>query len=1345
MIAWTPATDDGDVLYDLWLNDTLHTEGLTENSTVLEELAPLTSYTARVVAKDTTGHITEDGPQAGFSTLDITAPTFAEGDVLMAEANTDGLVSLNWPAATDNVAVANYEVKTGNTSLIQVDGDTLTAPLEAPVADGESLTVQLIARDASGNVSVPGLSLTIESDDTTAPAFPDSASLVISSITPNSATLAWTPATDNVSVVAYRVYLNGDFLQLTPALALTLDELLPGSVYDVEIRAIDGLGNESANSLTGAFATPDLAPPTWDAGALTVSDVTPSSLTLAWPAASDDVAVMEYDVRQDGALLGTVPADTLTMEVTALNPWTTYTFEVFARDINGNLSWESLSATAKTSDNSPPTWASGALEVTAVTANAVSIAWPLATDDVGVVNCKIMVDGAIGPTLSGDVTTTTITGLTPWTDISFQVTAFDAAGNASTALEVAVKTGDIQAPVWPSDANLQVTVSADGKTATVDWPEALDDGEGASYTLTVDGFEVGTYAWTTTEGTLADLKAGSVILVAVSPRDAADNVGMPLTATVSVPDVEVPTWPEAFASWSATQNTVTLTWSQAQDNVGVSGYRVYQLDTLVAETGSTSAVISNLEPGQSYPFTIQAGDTSGNWSEDGPSATAITEDIYDPGFRRLSRTQYNASLANILVAAYPYCYDSNGQPTDPYVAPCKVNWSLSSVFKTLESAGYGEWKLHAKNYPTDERIRAENELRGGHKRLDNRVFDAHASAWTSAAMNIAKNYYDGPGDYNGPAGLGDDMVWAPCQWDNDAGITNFATIEELQEHCISEFIWSFGRKVFRRPLTMEQHDALMEIYYADLPQYGPSELQTTNGPGFHGENAAVWRRTMRNTVATMLSSPYFLYHVELGDDAGNLTAHELANRLSYHFWNQPPDEELAAVADDNTLVDDPDVYSAQVNRLASDTRALSSVKEFYEGYFRTDDMVDLLRQTGAGTHYHSPYPNEDTSHIAAPGGGSKYYHTAHLRTAMQRELLNLGAWYTWTEPGTYADMFQSNKHFLECINTHNNVKCSGAGPYSYYAYGIGNVTSRSEGIAANWCVDEEPGSCEAMGYQNTATGYRAGTEPVDLPGPNRHGLLTRISFLAHDTKYKRPIRRGLKIREMLLCDPVPPPENCDVVKPPNVSGHCEAPDGTQGGPCMHVSKCNEDAGEVCVNPNLEVELTTREKVELITEEPGTTCYGCHATTINGFGHALGHYSSEGRYREKEPMFSTLKAAHWKSGIWNFMYYMRPEEDYAPIDDTGTTLYKGEWVEIDGAEELATFLLNTGGLEWCWAREYFRFSHRRLERAEDLASIEEMAEQMRNGMTLSEAFKSIAFTPQFKALDKPTSVLEEVQP
>ena len=45
---------------------------------------------------------------------------------------------------------------------------------------------------------------------------------------------------------------------------------------------------------------------------------------------------------------------------------------------------------------------------------------------------------------------------------------------------------DTQAPIWPSGA-LELNLSGNGQTATVNWPEAIDDGVLAGYSITVDG------------------------------------------------------------------------------------------------------------------------------------------------------------------------------------------------------------------------------------------------------------------------------------------------------------------------------------------------------------------------------------------------------------------------------------------------------------------------------------------------------------------------------------------------------------------------------------------------------------------------------------------------------------------------------------------------------------------------------------------------------------------------------------------------------------------------------------------------------------------------------------------
>jgi len=93
-----------------------------------------------------------------------------------------------------------------------------------------------------------------------------------------------------------------------------------------------------------------------------------------------------------------------------------------------------------------------------------------------------------------------------------------------------------------------------------------------------------------------------------------------------------------------------------------------------------------------------------------------------------------------------------------------------------------------------------------------------------------------------------------------------------------------GRRAFRRELTAEEHADLRAVYDNTETAYLGATYTHWAGYG--------WRaRGLRNLFAVVLNSPEFLYRVEVGDDAGALTAFELATRLSFHFWNTVPDAE----------------------------------------------------------------------------------------------------------------------------------------------------------------------------------------------------------------------------------------------------------------------------------------------------------------------------------------------------------------------------------------------------------------------------------------------------------------------
>lgn len=88
-------------------------------------------------------------------------------------------------------------------------------------------------------------------------------------------------------------------------------------------------------------------------GTPTASSVTDSSATLSWAAATDDVGVTGYVVRDatTGATLATTTSTTATL--TGLTADTAYSVRVVARDAAGNVSTPSAATTFRTSGDAP--------------------------------------------------------------------------------------------------------------------------------------------------------------------------------------------------------------------------------------------------------------------------------------------------------------------------------------------------------------------------------------------------------------------------------------------------------------------------------------------------------------------------------------------------------------------------------------------------------------------------------------------------------------------------------------------------------------------------------------------------------------------------------------------------------------------------------------------------------------------------------------------------------------------------------------------------------------------------------------------------------------------------------
>jgi glucose/arabinose dehydrogenase len=96
--------------------------------------------------------------------------------------------------------------------------------------------------------------------------------------------------------------------------------------------------------------------------------------------------------------------------------------------------------------------------------------------------------------------------------------------------------------------------------------------------------------------------------------------------TTTAPDTQVPTAPTNLAASAITQNSFTLSWTAATDNIGVTGYDVYQngVKINVANITATSYNVTGLLPATTYGYYVKAKDAAGNQSANSNTLNVTT-------------------------------------------------------------------------------------------------------------------------------------------------------------------------------------------------------------------------------------------------------------------------------------------------------------------------------------------------------------------------------------------------------------------------------------------------------------------------------------------------------------------------------------------------------------------------------------------------------------------------------------------------------------------------------------------------------------------------------------------------
>ena len=106
--------------------------------------------------------------------------------------------------------------------------------------------------------------------------------------------MAW--AIDNVGVTGYTISRNtGAEEQLGAVNAYRFDDLEAGAEHIIRVTAVDAAGRRTLRPLLGTARQADESAPMWPLNAaILVSDLTETSVRLAWPSATDAAAELTY-------------------------------------------------------------------------------------------------------------------------------------------------------------------------------------------------------------------------------------------------------------------------------------------------------------------------------------------------------------------------------------------------------------------------------------------------------------------------------------------------------------------------------------------------------------------------------------------------------------------------------------------------------------------------------------------------------------------------------------------------------------------------------------------------------------------------------------------------------------------------------------------------------------------------------------------------------------------------------------------------------------------------------------------------------------------------------------------
>lgn len=484
--------------------------------------------------------------------------------------------------------------------------------------------LQLTANDGALSAS-DTVSISVMEPDTSSPTVPGNLSAVPYSN--GTVALSWSAASDNVGVVAYRIYRDSQSVAQVSGLNYTDTGLAAQGQYSYQISALDQMGNQSA--LSPAINTQIPTPPSQ---VTTVNvritngnddveeaedgrmDLASSDLELVYefgmgnqhvgmrfPAVQVPVgavitnAWIEFEVDETGSSATSLNIQALAADNVAA--FASTAFNLSNRAVTGNVAWNNLSA-----------WN---------TVNAKQPTPDIATLVQAIINRPGWAPGnAMGFVISG----------------SGARTAESLNGEAAAApllhIEYGVGTPVNQAPQVNAGTDVNLVQP---NASTVLAGTATDDGlpTNSSIAVTwsvVSGPGAVTFSNANVLAPSASFGQTGAYVLNLAATDGELTSNDTLVVNVAAADQSAPSVPQDLVVLNNASLQANLSWSASVDDTAVAGYRIYRDGLLLTSTADTHYSNTGLTAGTTYSYQLAAYDASNNVSAlSSPVAVTIAQ------------------------------------------------------------------------------------------------------------------------------------------------------------------------------------------------------------------------------------------------------------------------------------------------------------------------------------------------------------------------------------------------------------------------------------------------------------------------------------------------------------------------------------------------------------------------------------------------------------------------------------------------------------------------------------------------------------------------------------------------